>query len=125
MVHPCQSGVVFENSFVDPVPCLKAVSVGCRIPWDTHYNDFSTVPVGGVVGHPEGLEAFPCPAFWVPKIFDLGVARIDNGASFTETTYSRGRPIVLRMRRLLKMSCLRTSAWDAGSDFVRPTLILS
>jgi hypothetical protein len=32
---------------------------------------------------------------------------------------------VLRMRGLLKMGCLRTSAWDAGSNFVRPTLTLS
>jgi hypothetical protein len=43
-----------------------------------------------VVGHPKGLEAFPCPALRVPKIFDSGAARIGNGASFTETTYSQG-----------------------------------
>jgi hypothetical protein len=29
------------------------------------------------------------------------------------------------MKGLLKMGCLRTSAWDAGSDFVRPILTLS
>ncbi len=29
------------------------------------------------------------------------------------------------MRGLLKMGCLKTSAWDVGSDFVRPTLTLS
>jgi hypothetical protein len=92
---------------------------------DTCYDDFSDVLVGGVVGHPEGLEAFPCPALWVPKIFDSGVAKIDNGASFIKTTYSQGRPVVLRMRRLLKMGCLKTFAWDAGLDFVRPTLKLS
>jgi hypothetical protein len=66
------------------------VNVGCKIPWDTRYDDFFVVPVGGVVGHSKGLEAFPCLAFWVPKIFDSGVARIGNGASFIETTYSQG-----------------------------------
>ncbi len=43
-----------------------------------------------MVGHPEGLEAFPCPTLQVPKIFDSSVTRIGNGASFTETTYSQG-----------------------------------
>ncbi len=62
MVHPCKSGVVFKDSFTDPIPCLNVVSEGCGIPWDTRYDDFFVVPVGGVVGHPEGLEAFPCPA---------------------------------------------------------------
>jgi len=62
---------------------LKAVSVGCGIPWDTRYDDFSVVPDSGVVSHSEGLEAFPCPALQVPKIFDYGAARIGNGASFT------------------------------------------
>jgi hypothetical protein len=42
-----------------------------------------------VVGHPEGLEAFPCPALKVPKIFDYGATRIGNGMSFTETAYSQ------------------------------------
>jgi hypothetical protein len=37
----------------------------------------------------------------------------------------RGKPVVLRMRGLLKMGSLRTSAWDAGSYFIRPTLTLS
>jgi hypothetical protein len=37
----------------------------------------------------------------------------------------KGWPVVLRMRGLLKMGCLRTSAWDVGSDFVRPTFTLS
>jgi len=37
----------------------------------------------------------------------------------------RGRLVVLRMKRLLKMGCLRTSAWDAGLDFTRPTFTLS
>jgi hypothetical protein len=69
---------------------MKAVNVGCKIPWDTRYDDFSTVRVGGVVGHPEGLEAFPCPNFQVPKIFDSSATKIGNGASFTETTYSQG-----------------------------------
>ncbi len=63
------------------------VSVGCGIPWDTRYDDFFVVLVGGVVGHLEGLEAFPCHALWVPKIFDYGAAIIGNGMSFTETTY--------------------------------------
>jgi hypothetical protein len=67
------------------------ISVGCGIPWDTRYDDdFSVVPVGGMVGHLEGLEAFPCPTLQVPKIFDFGAARIGNGASFTKTTYSQG-----------------------------------
>ncbi len=43
-----------------------------------------------MIGHPEGLKDFPCPALRVPKIFDSGAARISNGASFTETTYSQG-----------------------------------
>jgi hypothetical protein len=90
MVHPCKSGVVSGDYFVDPIPCLKAVNVGCRIPWDTHYDDFSIVLIGGVVGHLEGAKAFPCPARWVPKIFDSSAAKIGNGASFTETTYSQG-----------------------------------
>jgi len=38
---------------------------------------------------------------------------------------ARGWPVVLRMRGLLKIGCLRTSAWNAGSDFARPTLTLS
>jgi hypothetical protein len=67
---------------------LKVISVGCEISWDTRYDDFSAIFVGGVVGHPEGLEAFPCLAFRVPKIFDFGAAKIGNGASFAETTYS-------------------------------------
>jgi hypothetical protein len=90
MVHPCQKGVVFGDSFADPVPCLKAINVSCGIPWDTCYDDFFTVPVRGLVGHLEGLEAFPCPALWVPKIFDLGATKISNGVSFTETTYPQG-----------------------------------
>jgi hypothetical protein len=68
---------------------MKAVSVSCRIPWDALYDDFSIVPVGGVVGQPEGLEAFPCPALLVPKIFDPGAARIGNGSSFIMTTHSQ------------------------------------
>ncbi len=43
---------------------------------DARYDDFFVVFVGGVVGHPEGLEAFPCPALLVPKIFDSGATRI-------------------------------------------------
>jgi hypothetical protein len=43
-----------------------------------------------MVGHSEGLEAFPCPAFRVPKIFDFGAAIIGNCVSFIETTYSQG-----------------------------------
>ncbi len=66
------------------------VSVSCGIPWDIHYDDFSVVPVGGMVGHPEGLEAFPCFALWVLKIFDSGAAIIGNGVSFTKTTHSQG-----------------------------------
>ncbi len=69
---------------------MKAVNVGCGIPWDIRYDDFSVVLVGDVVGHSKGLEAFPCPALRVPKIFDLGVAIIGNGTSFTTTTYSLG-----------------------------------
>ncbi len=42
-----------------------------------------------MVGHPEGLEVFPCLALRVPKIFDSGAAKIGNGMSFTETTYSQ------------------------------------
>jgi hypothetical protein len=71
-------------------PNLKTVNVSYEIQWDIRYDDFSTIPVGGVVGHPEGLEGLPCPALWVPKIFDLGAARISNGASFTITTHTQG-----------------------------------
>jgi hypothetical protein len=42
------------------------------------------------VGHLEGVEAFPCPTFWVPKIFDFSAAKIGNGTFFTETAYSQG-----------------------------------
>jgi hypothetical protein len=66
------------------------VSVNCGIPWDNRYDDFSTIPVGGVVGHLEGLEAFPCPTLRVPKIFDPSAAKISYGASFTTTTHSQG-----------------------------------
>ncbi len=90
MVYPCWSGVVSRDSFTDPVPYLKTVSVSCGIWWDTHYDDFSIIPVGGMVGHPKGLEAFPCPTLRVPKIFDLGVVIIGNGTSFTTTTHSQG-----------------------------------
>jgi hypothetical protein len=76
MVHPFQNGDVSRDSFVDRIPYLKAISVGCGIPWDTHYDDFSVIPVGGMVGHREGLEAFPCPALWVPNFFDSSVARL-------------------------------------------------
>ncbi len=41
------------------------------------------------MGQPEGLEAFPCPALMVPKIFDSGAARIGNGSSFITTTHSQ------------------------------------
>ncbi len=41
-----------------------------------------------MVGHAEGLEAFPCPALQVPKIFNSNAAKIGNGASFTSTTHS-------------------------------------
>ncbi len=67
-----------------------SVSVGCGIPWDTCYDDFSVVLVSGVVGHPKGLKAFPCPTLRIPKIFDYGATRIGNGMSFIETTYSQG-----------------------------------
>jgi hypothetical protein len=68
---------------------LKAVSVTCKIPWDVRYDDFSVVLVGGVVGHSEGLETFPCPALLVPKIFDSNAAIISNGSSFIATTHSQ------------------------------------
>jgi hypothetical protein len=42
-----------------------------------------------MIGHPKGLEAFPCHVLRVPKIFDLGAGRIGNGASFTATTHSQ------------------------------------
>ncbi len=83
MVYPCQSGVVYGISFADPIPYLKTISVSYGIPWDTRYDDFFTIPNGGIVGHLEGLEAFPCPALRVPKIFDSGVARIGNNVSLT------------------------------------------
>ncbi len=43
-----------------------------------------------MVGHPKCLKAFPCLGLQVPKIFDSSVAKIGNGASFIETTYSQG-----------------------------------
>ncbi len=42
-----------------------------------------------MVGHQEGLEAFPCPSLLVPKIFDSGAARIGNDSSFIATTHSQ------------------------------------
>ncbi len=42
-----------------------------------------------MVGHPKGLDAFPCPALLVPKIFDSGATRIGNGSSFIVTTHSQ------------------------------------
>jgi hypothetical protein len=89
MVYPFYSVIISRVSFADLVPCLKLVSVNCRIPWDARYDDFSVVHVGGVVGHPEGLEAFPCPSLLIPKIFDSGAARIGNGSSFIATTHSQ------------------------------------
>jgi hypothetical protein len=88
MVHSCKSGVISGDFFANPVPCLNAVNIGCGIPWDIHYDDFSVIHVGGVVGHPKGLEAFPCFALQVPKIFDSSATKIGNGTSFTKTTYS-------------------------------------
>jgi hypothetical protein len=90
MVYPCYSSVISRDSSVDPVPCLKAVNAGCGIPWDTRYDDFSDVPISGVVGYPEGVEVFSCLAFRVLKIFDSSATRIGNGTSFTETAYSQG-----------------------------------
>jgi hypothetical protein len=78
----------FQRLFCWFSPYLKAVSVGCRIPWDIRYDDFSVVHVVGVIDHSEGLEAFPCHALQVPKIFDSSAAIIGNDASFTNTTYS-------------------------------------
>jgi hypothetical protein len=43
-----------------------------------------------MVGHPKGLEVFPCLALQAPKIFDSDAAISGNGASFIETTYSQG-----------------------------------
>ncbi len=87
MVYPFYNGVVSGVSFADPV--LKAVNVNCWIPWDARYDDFSVVPVSGVVGHPECLETFPCPTLLVPKIFDSGAAKNGNGSSFIATTHSQ------------------------------------
>jgi hypothetical protein len=80
------SGVVSRDSFVDPVPYLKTITISYGIPWDTRYDDFSTIPVGGLVGHSKGVEVFPCLALWVAKVFDSGAARIGNSTSFTMTT---------------------------------------
>jgi hypothetical protein len=81
---------------------LKAVNVGCKIPWDTRYDDFFAILIGGVVGHLEGAEAFPCPTRWVPKIFDSGAVRIGNGMSFTETTYSQGETDQVESERVVE-----------------------
>jgi hypothetical protein len=103
----------------------EAVSVGCRILWDTRYDDFSAVFIGGVVNHPKGLETFPCPALWVPKIFDSGATRIGNGASFTETTYSQGETGRVQDERVAENGLSETSAWDASLNFARPIFTLS
>jgi hypothetical protein len=81
---------------------LKTVNVSCGIPWDICYDDFFTIPVGGMVGHLEGLEAFPCPALWVPNIFDLSATRIGNGTSFTATTHSQGVTSCVEDERVAK-----------------------
>jgi hypothetical protein len=101
------------------------VNVGCGIPWDTRYDDFYVVPIGGVVGHPKGQEVFPCLALWVLKIFHSGASRIGNDASFTKTTYSQGVSGHVEDEKVAENGCLRTSVWDVGSDFARPILTLS
>jgi hypothetical protein len=53
----------YESIWTNVLIHLKTVSVGCGIPWDTCYDDFFAIPVGGVVGPLEGMEAFPCLAF--------------------------------------------------------------
>jgi hypothetical protein len=55
-----------------------------------------------VVGHPEGLEAFPCPALLVPKIFDSGAARIRNGLSFIATTHSQRETTCVEDERVVE-----------------------
>jgi hypothetical protein len=66
-----------------------------------------------VVGHPEGLEAFPCPALLVPKIFDSGATIIGNGSSFIATIHSQTvtsrvedeRVVENGMSKNLRMGC--------------------
>ncbi len=66
-----------------------------------------------MVGHLEGLEAFPCPALLVPKIFDSGAARISNGSSFIATIHSQKETSLVEDERVaenglsknLRMGC--------------------
>ncbi len=55
-----------------------------------------------MVGHSKDLEAFPCPAFRVPKIFDSGAARIGNGVSFIAITHSQGVTSHVENERVVK-----------------------
>ncbi len=81
---------------------MKKVSNGCRTPWDIRYDDFSTIVIGGMVGHLKGLEAFLCLALRVPKIFDSVTTRNGNGASFTETTYALGETSYVEHKRVVE-----------------------
>jgi hypothetical protein len=55
-----------------------------------------------MISHSKGLKAFPCPALWVPKIFDSGAAIIDNGMSFIKTTYPQGETGRVEDERIAK-----------------------
>jgi hypothetical protein len=78
-----------------------------------------------MVGHPEGLEAFPCPTLWVPKIFDSGAAEIGNGVSFTETTYSQGEIGHVEDERVAENGLSENLHMGCKFGLAKPTLTLS
>ncbi len=75
---------------------MKAVDVSYRIPWDARYDDFSVVPIGGVVGHLEGLEAFSCPALLVRGISQGREVGEEKGDSLGSIRVTHGGAVEVR-----------------------------
>ncbi len=72
--------------------------------------------------HPKCWEALPFPVLLVPQILNSGVANFSDGYLSLSPLTPRGWPATLVIRGLLKIGCLRTSGWEVGSIFIRPTL---
>ncbi len=72
-----------------------------------------------------GLEAFPCPAFRVPKIFDFGATKISNGASFIETTFSQGETSRVEDERVVENGLSENLCIGCGLGLAKPILTLS
>jgi hypothetical protein len=89
---------------------LKVISVGCGIPWDTRYDDFFVVPIGGVVGHFEGLKLFHVLPSGSQRFLILVQPKLAMVRLSLKPHSPKGRLVMLKMRGLLKMGCMRTSA---------------